>query len=302
MNRGTSSRPEPSKEQASVTTDTSPVGEWPAGEMGDEARPQVYTDAKGLPVVYDKVAQEEGKHKKPDAISVLWHELLSPLTLIKGYTSTLIQLSDAITEEQKQQYLRGIDSASNRVVRLLENLRDITHLEESTINVNRSVSLLEMLRYILTETQDQTMKHVIKFHPHAPLPRVKGDPEKLEQVINNLVGNALKYSPDGGDIDVELRMIRTESELAKLYPDAPRIKAPCVLVSIADNGIGLANSDRDAIFEKFYRSSTRLTRAIPGAGLGLYISKYIVEAHGGHIWARNREQGGSIVSFTLPVS
>ena len=262
---------------------------------------RVYKDKDGLPVTYDAATHKQRKQTEADDISVLWHELLSPLTVIKGYTSTLLELNHAITEEQKEQYLRGIESASNRVIRLLENLRDITRLEETDVISAQSVSLLDLLRLNISEMHSQTTKHVIKLRPSPRLPRVRVDPERIEQVINNLLVNAIKYSPQGGDIEAEVCMVRSEPELRRMFGDAPLVKLPCLVVSIADTGIGIPEEELDRIFERFFRVKNKLTQAAPGAGLGLYICKIIVEAHGGHIWARNRLQGGSIFSFSLPL-
>jgi signal transduction histidine kinase len=262
--------------------------------------PQVYTDKKGLPVTYDAAAPEQPKIKS-DEMSILWHELLSPFTVIKGYVSTLLDLDYAITEEQKKQYLRGIESASNRVIRLLENLRDITQLEETDAITPHRVSLLDILRQIVSDTQSQTTKHVIKTIPPGRMPLVTADPEKIQQVMTNLLGNAVKYSPQGGDIEVSINIVRDEEELRRLCGDAPSLKLPCLVTIVADNGIGIPEAEKERIFERFHRVNTKLTRTTPGAGLGLYICKLIIEAHGGKIWARNRLQGGSFFSFTLPL-
>ncbi len=265
--------------------------------------PKVYEDQHGLPVMYDTASRERRKQAKAEtnAISVLWHELISPLTVIKGYAATLLELNHAISEEQKEQYLRGIDSASNRVIRLLENLRDITRLEETDAITIQKISLIDLLRQVASEMQNQTTKHVIKLLPCPRLPLVKADPEKIEMVINNLLVNAIKYSPQGGDIEVETRMVRTEQELRRMFGDAPLVKLPCLIMSIADTGVGIPGAELDQIFEKFYRVKNKLTQTTPGAGLGLYICKIIVEAHGGHIWARNRLQSGSVFHFSLPL-
>jgi len=232
---------------------------------------------------------------------VLWHELITPLTVIKGYASTLLQLEEAITEDQKQQYLRGIDSASNRVIRLLENLRDITKLEETDSITMQRIPLLDVLRQTASEMQNQTRQHIIKILPCPRLPLVTADPERIEMVLNNLLINAIKYSPQGGDIELGLRMVHDEPEVANIFPGAPQIKTPCLIVSVADTGIGLPEADLDRIFEKFYRIKNRLAPVTPGAGLGLYICKIIVEAHSGRIWARNRLEGGSVFHFSLPL-
>jgi signal transduction histidine kinase len=265
---------------------------------------RIYEDKNGLPVMYD-AALGTPKSKPPQAetntISLIWHELISPLTVIKGYASTLLQLKDAITEEQREQYLKGIDSASNRVIRLLENLRDITRLEETdALNLQR-IPLLNLLRQTASEMQNQTTRHIIKILPCSRLPLVTADAEKIEMVLNNLLVNAVKYSPQGGDIEIGLSMVRSEPELRNLFTDAPPLKLPCLIVSIADNGVGLPEAELDQIFEKFHRVKNKLMHVTPGAGLGLYICKIIIGAHGGSIWARNRLQGGSVFYFSLPL-
>jgi signal transduction histidine kinase len=266
--------------------------------------PRIYEDKDRLPVMYDAtLGGRTTKTPKAETstISIIWHELISPLTVIKGYASTLLQLKHAITEEQKEQYLRGIDSASNRVIRLLENLRDITRLEETdAINVQR-IRLLDLLRQMASEMQNQTTRHFIKILPCPRLPLVTADPEKLEMVINNLLANAIKYSAQGGDIEIDVKMVRSELELKSIFGDAPRLKLPCLVASVADTGIGLPEEELERIFEKFYRVKNKLTPITPGAGLGLYICKIIVEAHGGRIWARNKLQGGSVFHFSLPL-
>jgi signal transduction histidine kinase len=274
-----------------------------SGDGAKASAPRVYEDKHGLPLIYEKVADEPKKKAKGETntISVLWHELISPLTLIKGYTATLLQLKDSITEEQNEQYLRGIDSASRRIIRLLENLRDITWLEETdTINTQR-MSLPDLLRYTASEMQNQTTKHTIKIRPSGRLPLVKADSEKIELVINNLLVNAIKYSPQGGDIIVETKIVRTVQEMRSAFKDAPPVKIPSIIVSIADNGLGIPEAELDQIFEKYYRVKNKLTQNIPGAGLGLHICKIIVQAHGGHIWAKNRLEGGSVFYFSLPL-
>jgi signal transduction histidine kinase len=262
-----------------------------------------YEDKHGLPVMYEATQHEQKKQAKvkTSAISVLWHELVSPLTLIKGYTATLLQLNHAISEEQKEQYLRGIDSASNRLIRLLESLRDITKLEETDDLTIQRISLLDLLRLAASEMQNQTANHILKILPCPRLPLVKADPEKIEMVVNNLMVNAIKYSPQGGDIEIGVRLVKSEEELRKIFGDTPPVRLPCLITSIADTGVGIPEAELDHIFEKFYRVNNKLTRTTPGAGLGLYICKIIIEAHGGYIWARNRLQTGSVFHFSLPL-
>jgi signal transduction histidine kinase len=276
--------------------------EVPAGEGAKAPASGVFKDKHGLPVMYNVTPHEQKSKEKADTttISVIWHELITPLTVIKGYADTLLQFNDVITEEQKTQYLRGIDSASNRVMRLLENLRDITRLEETDSLSLVKISVPDLVRQLASEMQNQTTKHIIKLRPCARLPLVKADPDKIELVINNLLGNAAKYSPKGGDIDIEFKAVRSKQELKTLFGETPALKLPCIVTSVADSGVGIPQSELDHIFEKFYRVKSNFTKTTPGAGLGLYICKVIVESHGGHIWARNRANGGSIFLFSLP--
>ena len=120
-------------------------------------------------------------------------------------------------------------------------------------------------------------------------------------MLNNLLANAVKYSPQGGDIEVEVSLVQDGAEMESQFAGAPKINLPALVVSVVDSGIGIPDSELDLIFEKFYRVSSDSTRGISGAGLGLYICKIIVEAHGGRIWAGNRVQGGAVLSFSLPL-
>ena len=269
-------------------------------DTGSVVTPAVYADKHGLPVTYDADTEEQKKNRV-DSLSMLWHELLSPLTVIKGYTSTLLQLSDAITEDEKIKYIQGIESATNRMIRFMENLRDLSRLEEPDNLLTQRISLPDLLRTIVHEMQNQTAKHFIKIIPHEEMPMVSADPERIEQVISNLLTNSIKYSPNGGDIETEVRMIRSEEALEKIYGDISSIKIPCLIVSISDSGIGIPEAELKKVFERFYRIRNKLTKATQGSGLGLYICKIIVEAHGGHIWTRNKPQGGSIFSFSIPI-
>jgi signal transduction histidine kinase len=130
---------------------------------------------------------------------------------------------------------------------------------------------------------------------------VRVDQQKIEQVMTNLLLNAVKYSPQRGDIETTVTLVQDEHELNKVCGQSPPLRLPCVVVSVSDSGIGIPEAELEKIFHRFYRVDNRLTRSTPGAGLGLYICQVIVEAHNGRIWARNKPSEGSILSFSLPV-
>jgi len=261
-----------------------------------------YKDEHGIPVLYDSSSHERRKHAEPDPISVLSHELLSPLTLIKGYTATLLQLADVITDEQKTQYLQGIGSATNRVIHSLENIRNFSRFEIDIPNlVVQPTSLPDLLRKTVSEIQFQTTKHVIKLRQFGPLPPVNIDQQKIEQVMTNLLINAVKYSPQRGDIEVIVWQAHGEHELREVLGEVPPLRFPCLIISVTDSGISIPEAEKEHVFERFYRVENRLTRSTPGSGLGLYICKIVVEAHGGHIWVKSVPREGSTFSFSLPV-
>jgi signal transduction histidine kinase len=117
----------------------------------------------------------------------------------------------------------------------------------------------------------------------------------------NLLCNAVKYSPEGGDIEVSAKLAFDEDELVAHLGERPGVKPPCVIVAIQDSGVGIAEDELEQVFDKFYRANNRLTRASSGAGLGLYICKAIVQAHGGHIRARSTPGKGSNFALCLPI-
>ena len=269
---------------------------------GDVDNPtlQISKDKDGIPVIYDAFTHERGLDK-PDEISILSHELLAPLTLIKGYTATLLHLNNAINEEQKDRYLKGIESAANKLIRLLENIRDLVQLEDTPSFTYHPTSLFHVMQEIVSEMQSQATTHLIKFSRFSSLPKVNINRQKMDQVITNLLSNAIKYSPEGTDIEIEINQTRNQSETEKLFGTVPKIRFPCLIVSISDSGSGIPETELERIFHRSYRLDNRITRTTKGFGFGLFICKVIVEAHGGQIWARNRAQRGSIFYFSLPL-
>ena len=257
-------------------------------------------DKDGIPIISDAYTHER-KLDKPDEISILSHELLSPLTLIKGYTATLLHLSNVVTEEQKERYLRGIESASNKLIRLLENIRDLTQLEETENFTYQPTYLSDVMQKIVSEVQSQATTHFIKFSRLGSLPKVNINQQRIEQVITNLLFNAIKYSPEGSDVEIEINQVRNQSEMEKLFGNLPKIRFPCLIASISDSGIGIPDIELEKIFNRFYRLDNSITCKTHGFGFGLYICKVIVEAHGGRIWAKNRAKGGSTFYFSLPL-
>ena len=270
---------------------------WTANASGPEAA--IYQDQHGLPVLYSKTTRQN-RESTNEAIRVLWHDLLSPITLIQGYCSTLLQCSDAITEEQRKSYLEGTISAGERLVRRLEKFRYVFDLEGSCRISAQRVAVRDLVRQVCSEIQNRTVDHTVVLKRPGELPKITVDPDKIREVVEILIVNAIAYSPEGSDITVELDPIRDREEVRNRFPDAPAIPLPSVLISVRDNSSAIPPTERELIFDKFYRRDHADGHNVQGAGLDLFIARIIVEAHRGRIWVTDCQGGGNIFRFSLP--
>jgi signal transduction histidine kinase len=179
-----------------------------------------------------------------------------------------------------------IDEETDKLSELIDNLLDVSRLQIGTFKLDFGrVNLAEMAQKYAEKFRLQTTKHeiVVDFPPDFPV--IQGDARRLGQVLSNLLSNAIKYSPDGGTITLS----------GQTVPDGVR-------VSVSDEGIGLPLAQQEFIFDRFYRADNALTRETQGVGLGLYIVRSIVEAHGGHIWVESEPGSGTTFHFELPLS
>lgn len=222
--------------------------------------------------------------EKSDVISAVSHELRSPLTSVKGFTSTLINKWDRLDDEQKKHLLLTINTDADRVTRLIGELLDISRIELGRLALRRQqVNLPEIAKRVVDRVGHRTERHRIELHIPQDLPAVFADPDKVEQVLTNLVENAVKYT-EGGTVTVSIG-----------------VSDGTMRLQVADQGEGIPEEHRTQVFGKFFRRGDR-TGAPSGVGLGLYISKGLVEAHGGHIWVEDASGGGALFAFTLPIS
>jgi PAS domain S-box-containing protein len=225
---------------------------------------------------------------KSDFVSTVSHELRTPLTSIYGFAETLLRQDVMFGEEERQTFLRYIASESQRLTSIVDTLLNVARLDTGDLQVNLAeTDVRDVVGQVLdtvsaTEVNDH--RFVVEL-PDQPL-AARADPEKLRQVCSILVENALRYSPDGGTVTV----------------GAAR-RQDTVEVSVADEGIGIPQSDQEQIFRKFYRGSDAELRAgAGGTGLGLFIARGLVTAMGGRIWVSSREGEGSRFSFELPAA
>jgi len=221
---------------------------------------------------------------KDELIAVLSHEIRTPLTAVYGSALTLQQRNvDATTRDA---LLGLISTESARLARLLDDLLWASRLDTGRENTLIMTTDATEIASDVVETARARLPERMQLDLLAPadLPPVAADPDKLRQILVNLVENAIKYSPDGGRVEVELRRAGRFAH-----------------VSVRDEGIGIPGYEQTRIFEKFHRLDPDMTRGVGGTGLGLYICKQLVERMNGRIWVSSSEGRGSTFTFELPL-
>jgi len=220
---------------------------------------------------------------KSTFISIVSHELKTPVALIKGYVSTLRRKDADWDSEIIQDSLAIIEEETDRLADLIENLLDASRLQAGVMSLNRSdVFIPGVAERMASRMQIQTTRHTIKVNFPADFPIILADEGRLEQILSNLIGNSIKYAPDG---EILIR---------------GRVHQDQVIVCISDEGPGIAPADIPHIFDRFYRAP-QMARQTKGAGLGLYLTRAIVEAHSGRIWVDTEPGQGVRICFSLPV-
>lgn len=239
----------------------------------------------GWVVVMRDITEEKKQEQiKNDFVSVVSHDLRTPLTAIKGYAATLLRYQDRLDEAKRNESLRAINSEMDRFARLLDNLLDLSRVEAGRLNIYPLPFNLEDMTYRVVEVfKISAPKHDFSFVFPGSFPKAYGDPDQVEQVLNNLISNAIKYSPTGGTIGIRGTAGNGD-----------------VVLSISDQGMGIPKDQTQKIFERFHRVESKATRSVSGTGLGLYISKNLIEAQGGKLWVESELGKGSVFSFSLP--
>lgn len=252
-------------------------------------------------VVSDVTREREVDRLKDEFVSIVSHELRTPLTSILGYTELLLA-RDFAPVEQKQFNQTVYDQALH-LSQLVEDLLSVSRLEAGRVKLNRWVVALRQLVFELTnQLNAQIERHRLLIRLVDPLPPVFVDRDKVKQILFNLLNNAVKYDPDGGEIELAVCEAHMVTGIrSPLLPDG-HPPGRWVVVSVRDQGIGIAPEDVERIWERFYRVDNTNTRRIGGTGLGLSITRALVELHGGRIWLESDLGKGSMFAFSLPVA
>src|SRR2546428_4633194 len=225
---------------------------------------------------------------KSDFVSTVSHELRTPMTSIKGYVDNILDgLTGALTERQSY-YLNRVKSNVERLTRMINELLDLSRIEAGKVDLNLgNVRMREFVSEVVEGFQGMAQQKGVTLRTHQPedLPVIRCDHDKLHQVLTNLIQNAIKFTPTGGEVRVESQ-VRDDGFLT---------------IGVIDTGCGVRLHELDKVFEKFYRGESGSAEEC-GSGLGLPIAKSLVELHGGRIWAESTPGQGSRFYFTVPIS
>ena len=237
-----------------------------------------------------KVENELSKYEelnkfKNDLLARVSHELRTPLASIKGYSTLLLEYEPRLERKEKREYLESIDNATTTLTKLVSQLLEISRFQAGLHKFKKHpTNILELLQQVIAEAKLRAPKNEIVNDLENWLPSANIDADRIKQVMENLIENALKYSSEGSRIIVSAH--RKEQEL---------------LVSVADNGIGIPEDELEKVFTQMYRIQEAQSLTKPGLGLGLAICREIIEVHGGKIWAESQPGKGSVFHFLLPI-
>jgi signal transduction histidine kinase/putative methionine-R-sulfoxide reductase with GAF domain len=234
---------------------------------------------------------------KSEFVSFVSHELKNPMTSIKGYTELLAAGAVGQVNEAQANFLSTIRSNIERMNTLVSDLNDVSKIEAGRLRLDfKALPLSAALEDIVRSTRRQIEEKGQQLSIHLPteLPDVWADHTRLAQVLVNLVSNANKYTPQGGQIDVSAEVCHNQWN--------PSGSPQVVHIWVKDSGIGINPEDQRKIFQKFFRSEDPKTREVPGTGLGLNITRSLVEMQGGNIWFESEYRHGTTFHFTVPVA
>ncbi len=239
-------------------------------------------------VLHNITKQKKLEAVRKDFVANVSHELRTPLSVIKGYVETLVDGSEDIPASDRARFLKTIQRHTERLNSLLEDLLVLSRLESINPGLHReSTDLNALFRAIMDDYRARPAgkEHRLDFTPDVAVGSLLVDPLKLTQVVENLLDNALKYTPKGSTIDLSARLSSSTE----------------VIVCLRDNGPGIPEADLPHIFERFYRVDKGRSREKGGTGLGLSIVKHIVQLHAGRVWVESTQGQGTAFFFSLPL-
>ncbi len=232
-------------------------------------------------------AMKEADRLKGELLSTVSHELRTPLGTIKGFATALLEYDGAIAAEERRDFLQRISAAADHLRTLVDDLLEAGRLEAQGVRLDRGpVDLTWLVQDTIQNMDNRVSRHRVRVQADRHVPLIHADAARLRQVVQNLLDNAVKYSPEESQITFTISR----------HKDS-------VTIAVSDQGIGIPRDHLSRVFERFHRVDNSFTRKIGGTGLGLAIARGIVEAHGGRIWAESAgDNRGTTITLSLPHS
>jgi len=238
-------------------------------------------------VFHDAIKEKEIDRMKTEFISLASHQLRTPLSAIKWFTELLGETKSGTLNEEQQKFVKNIAFSTERMIDLVNSLLNISRIESGRIMVEpKPTDLLKLVEDTVGELKRKMENKNIKFviSAHETLPLVNVDSRLIGHVYGNLIDNAIKYTPDGGEVTVFIS--KKDSEIVS---------------QVSDSGYGIPVAEQNKLFQKFYRGSNIVKHVTEGTGLGLYMVKAIVESSGGKIWYKSEMNKGTTFWFSIPI-
>ena len=262
----------------------------PTGPLAQHTQ-HAEAESLALVIYQDVSALKEAEYLKDEFIGVAAHELRNPLAVLKGFAEMLVYQTargrGAKLASWQREALKEIDEATSRLDKLTEDLLDVTRLQAGRLVLSRApTDLVALIRHMVTQRQMTTRQFAFSLDTEHTSLVVEVDRVRIEQVLTNLLSNAIKYSPQGGPIELTIR---------------EEVEPHAALLSIRDRGIGIPVGQQERIFGRFVRAENARASEITGTGLGLYLSRELVERHGGRLWFESTEGEGSTFFMALPI-
>lgn len=239
----------------------------------------------------------EGNQMKTEFISIASHELLTPISAMNGYLSMILDENIGHIDKKAREYLANAYISTQRLSLLVKDLLTVSRLDSGSINIQlKPIQIEDIIQDVIDAVQvdaDKKRLALVFEKPSQPCPLIDADPTRVQEVLSNLLTNAIKYTPQGA-VTVRLKAVKPKDKYA-MSPGK-------VVVTVDDTGIGIAKNERAHMFQKFYRGDNDFTLGVMGTGLGLYIIKTTLEKMGGDIQYHSKSPHGSIFEFSLPIS
>jgi len=242
----------------------------------------------GIVAIFNDITEIRNVDRMKTAfVSTVSHELRTPLTSIKGFISTLLSDKEGFFDESaRMEFYQIIDQECDRLTRLISDLLNVSRIESGrALEINwKRIDARDIVSKVVSAQKSYTDKHEFVIDIPDDFPRIMADQDKFDQIFTNLLSNAVKYSPRGGKVCIQGQVVDGQ-----------------VQFSVSDEGIGIPADKLTKIFERFERIDNRDTREAGGTGIGLYLVKHLVEAHGGTIWVESELGRGSTFTFRMPI-